>query len=248
MPKNSLCRKVEPIGEWTIMGKVFTVYGTDQEPLILAKDVAAWIDYAKNSQGKYDVSNMMKLVDDEEKMICIVEMEKYVVRNNLVPDSKSKSRKTQKMWFVNEDGLYELLMLNKTEQGKKFKKEVKKILKHLREDGAYIVHKKNENWNKIRIGSKEIRKDFTDVLKQFVTYAKGQGSQHADKYYRIFTDLIRNKLLIPSYLSKDGMSEEVLNTLNHYEFIVGRYILSKIEARCPYKQVYQDCKKLVGEI
>ena len=232
MPKNALCRKVEPIGEWTIMGKVFTVYGSDEEPLLLAKDVAAWIDYSKNPDGKYKVSQMMNLVDDEEKGIYLVD----TLGGN------------QSMWFVKEDGLYELLMLNSTDQGKKFKKEVKKILKHLREDGAYIVHKKDDNWNKIRIGSKETRKEFTDILREFVAYAKGQGSQHANRYYKIFTDLIRNKLSIPSYLTKDGMSEEVLNILNHYEFIVGRYILSQIEAKCPYKQVYQDCKKLVGEI
>lgn len=232
MPKNALCRKVEPIGEWTIMGRSFTIYGSDTEPLVLAKDVAIWIDYAKTSQGYYDVSNMMKLVDDEEKLL----------RNHFV------AGQTRKVWFVKEEGLYELLMLNRTEQGKKFKKEVKKILKQLREDGCYIVHKKDENWNKIRIGSKEARRKFTDILKQFVTYAKGQGSQHADRYYKIFTDLIRNKLSIPDYLTRDGMSEEVLAVLNHYEFIVGRYILSQIDAKCPYKEVYQSCKKLVGQI
>lgn len=232
MPKNALCRKVEPIGEWTIMGKTFTVYGSDEEPLLLAKDVAAWIEYSKNPNGSYQISKMMNLVDDDEKLVV----------NHLL------SGQNRKTWFVKEEGLYELLMLNQTEQGKKFKKEVKKILKHLREDGAYIVHKKDDNWNKIRIGSKETRKEFTDILRQFVDYAKGQGSQHANRYYKIFTDLIRNKLSIPNYLTKDGMSEEVLNILNHYEFIVGRYILSQIEAKCPYKQVYQDCKKLVGEI
>lgn len=232
MPKNALCRKVEPIGEWTIMGKTFTVYGSDTEPLILAKDIAAWIDYAKTSQGYYDVSNMMKLVDDEEKLL----------RNHFV------AAQNRQVWFVKEDGLYELLMLNRTEQGKKFKKEVKKILKHLREDGAYIVHKKDDSWNKLRLGSKETRREFTDILKQFVTYAKSQGSQHANRYYKIFTDLIRSKLSIPSYLTKDGMSDEVLNILNHYEFIIGRYILSQIEAKCPYKEIYSACKRLVEKI
>ncbi len=232
MPKNALCRRVEPIGEWTIMGRTFTIYGSDTEPLVLGKDVAIWIDYSKNSEGKYKVSQMMNLVDDEEKGIYLV----------------GTPGGNQSMWFVKEDGLYELLMLNRTEQGKKFKKEVKKILKRLREDGCYIVHKKDNNWNKIRIDSKETRREFTDILKQFVTYAKGQGSQHADRYYKIFTDLIRNKLSIPNYLTKDGMSDEVLAVLNHYEFIVGRYILSQIDVKCPYKEVYQSCKKLVGQI
>lgn len=232
MPKNALCRKVEPVGEWTIMGKTFTVYGSDTEPLILAKDVAEWIDYAKTSQGYYDVSNMMKLVDDEEKLL----------RSHFVAGQNRQA------WFVKEDGLYELLMLNRTEQGRKFKKEVKKILKHLRENGAYIVHKKDDNWNKIRIDSKETRKEFTEILSRFVEYAKGQGSQNANRYYKIFTNLIRYKLSIPSYLAKDSMSDEVLNVLNHYEFIVGRYILSQIEAKCPYKQVYKNCKMLIGQI
>ena len=96
MPKNALCRKVEPIGEWTIMRKTFTVYGSDQEPLLLGRDVASWIDYSKTSQGYYDVSNMMKLVDDDEKLL----------RNYFVAGQYREA------WFVNEDGLYELLMLN----------------------------------------------------------------------------------------------------------------------------------------
>ena len=232
MPKNALCRKVEPIGERTIMRKTFTVYGSDQEPLLLGKDVASWIDYSKTSQGYYDVSNMMKLVDDDEKLL----------RNYFVAGQYREA------WFVNEDGLYELLMLNKTEQGKKFKKEVKKMLKHLREDGSYIVHKKDDNWNKIRFDSKEARKAFSDILKEFIEYAKGQGSQHSDRYYGIFTRLINEKLSIPNYLNRDDFPSELLDMVNHYEYFLGRCILTQMKAQRPYKEVYQACKQLIQQI
>lgn len=39
-----------------LLGKEITVYGTVENPLFLAKDVAEWIDYNKNKKGSYDVS------------------------------------------------------------------------------------------------------------------------------------------------------------------------------------------------
>lgn len=52
-----------------VLGRDFTVYGTAEEPLFLAKDVAEWIDYSKTSKGAYDVANMLKSIDEDEKLI-----------------------------------------------------------------------------------------------------------------------------------------------------------------------------------
>lgn len=76
-----------------VLGKEFRIYGDKANPLFLAKDVAEWIDYSK-SNGKYKVSQMISTVDGDEKSVYIID----TLGGN------------QEMWFLTEDGLYEVLM------------------------------------------------------------------------------------------------------------------------------------------
>ena len=86
-PHESPILESEQTIEQEVLGKQFKVYGTFENPLFLAKDVAAWIEHS-------DVSTMLRKVDEEEK-----------VTNN-VCNLGGK----QKAWFLTEDGLYEVLM------------------------------------------------------------------------------------------------------------------------------------------
>lgn len=92
------------------------MYGNAENPLFLAKDVAAWIEHS-------DVSMMMRNVDDEEKVTNIV----------------CTHGGNQNAWFLTEDGLYEVLMQSRKPQAKQFKKGVKEILKSIRRTGCYSV-------------------------------------------------------------------------------------------------------------
>ncbi|WP_413485578.1 BRO family protein [Brochothrix thermosphacta] len=102
------------INQQEVLGKNFRVYGDTENPLFLAKDVAYWIDYDLSN-----VSKMVKNVDEEEKLIT---------RTN-----------NTNATFLTEDGLYEVLMQSRKPIAKKFKKEVKHILKEIRKTGAYQV-------------------------------------------------------------------------------------------------------------
>lgn len=109
------------IDQREVLGKNFRVYGTAEEPLFLAKDVAEWIDYAKTGKGSYDVSRMLNTVDEDE----------YLVRKVFV------SGQRRDMKFLTEDGLYEVLMQSTKPIAKQFKKKVKEILKSIRQNGMY---------------------------------------------------------------------------------------------------------------
>lgn len=102
--------------EVTLMGKTFSVYGTVEEPLFRAKDVADWIEHS-------DVHKMVQSVDEDEK-----------VRNN-VPTPGG----IQESWFLTENGVYEVLMLSRKPVAKEFKKEVKKMLHALRTRKATLM-------------------------------------------------------------------------------------------------------------
>jgi len=115
-------KKVAIIDERKVLGKEFRMYGTFDEPLFLAKDVAEWIDYSKTGNGAYDVSKMLKTVDEDEKLVRTI----FVSGQN------------REMWFLTEDGLYEVLMQSRKPIARVFKKKVKEILKEVRKTGAYV--------------------------------------------------------------------------------------------------------------
>lgn len=109
------------IQETEILGKKIKMYGTIEFPWFLAKDVAEWIDYSK-SNGKYQISNMIKKVDDEEKGL----------------KSFNTLGGVQETWFLTEDGLYECCMRSTKDEAKLLKKEFKQYLKSIRLTGAAI--------------------------------------------------------------------------------------------------------------
>ena len=112
------------IKEQDILGKSFKMYGTIENPLFLAKDVAEWIEHT-------NVSKMLNTIDDEEKVKKICE-----VTNSY---TTSKARNTQEMLFLTEDGLYEVLMQSRKPIAKQFKHEVKAILKQMRLTGGAVA-------------------------------------------------------------------------------------------------------------
>lgn len=92
-----------------ILDKDVITYGDLENPLFLAKDVASWIDHT-------DLSRMVALVDEDEKLKRTL----YVSGQN------------REMWFLTEEGLYEILMQSRKPMAKEFKKRVKKLLKEIR--------------------------------------------------------------------------------------------------------------------
>ena len=115
--------ELQVIDEREILGKRFRVYGDFENLLFLAKDVAEWIDYNKKSNGSYDVNSMLRMVDEDEKLVRKI----------------SVSGQNRNMWFLTEDGFYEVCMQSTKPNAKIFKKEVKKILKTIRKTGMYMT-------------------------------------------------------------------------------------------------------------
>ena len=101
--------EIQVIDRTEILEHEVITYGDLENPLFLAKDVANWIEHS-------DVSKMMKSVDEDEKV-------KNIIRT---------LGGNQEMWFLTEDGLYEVLMQSRKPIAKQFKKKVKKLLKDLR--------------------------------------------------------------------------------------------------------------------
>lgn len=61
LPETNETKAVQPLKEVEVAGQSFIIYGTPEEPLFKAKDIATFI-------GHSDVSMMMQAVDDDEKL------------------------------------------------------------------------------------------------------------------------------------------------------------------------------------
>lgn len=113
--------EIRIIDERVVFEKKFRVYGDFENPLFLARDVAEWIEYSKSGNGSYNISNMLKTVDENEKLIL-----KILVAGQM-----------RDTYFLTEDGLYEVLMQSTKPMAKEWKKKVKEILKEIRKTGSY---------------------------------------------------------------------------------------------------------------
>ena len=135
-----------------VLGQDFVLYGDIDNPLFLAKDVADMI-------GHSDVSKMVKAVDDDEK-----------VKNNILTPGGD-----QEAWFLTEYGLYEVLMQSRKPIAKEFKKEVKAILKQLRQCGVVITESATQEVIDFqsKFGTRRIRNTFreaTDIEATWIEY------------------------------------------------------------------------------
>ncbi len=114
---------IKVIAEKEICDKKFRVWGTPEEPLFLAKDVAEWLGYGG---GRYAGKNMCRNLNKDEKVMCIA----YVPRGTGYIRSATL--------FVTESGLYTAILESHLPQARPFKKWVThEVLPCIRKHGYY---------------------------------------------------------------------------------------------------------------
>lgn len=118
-----MANSIQVLKQTELCGRQFTVYGTAETPMFLAREIAECIDYDKSSLNKLVAS-----VDDDEKV------------RNIVPTPGGN----QQVWMLTEGGLYEVLMQSRKPIAKQFKKGVKQILHEVRTTGGYISTTQND--------------------------------------------------------------------------------------------------------
>ena len=110
--------EIKVIDQRRVLEQDFYMYGTFDEPLFLAQDIAKWIEYDMSS-----INKMLANVDENEKV------------RNIVPTLGGN----QEAWLLTENGLYEVLFQSRKPIAKQFKSEVKKILHEVRTGKVKIV-------------------------------------------------------------------------------------------------------------
>ncbi len=108
--------ELKVLNEQEVLGKHFKVYGTPEEPLFVANDVADWIEHS-------NVTEMLRGIDDDEKQVSTI----------------LRAGQNRQMNVLTENGLYEVLMQSRKPIAKEFKKKIKEILKTIRKHGLYAT-------------------------------------------------------------------------------------------------------------
>lgn len=183
------------INEQEVLGKHFMVYGTADEPLFVAKDVAEWIEHSNPTE-------MLKSVDEDEKLTSTI----------------LRAGQIREVNFLTENGLYEVLMQSRKPLAKEFKKKVKEILKTIRKHGMYAIDNLLDNPDMAIAAFQRLKEERQLRLQaQEEVAQKNQIIQELQPKASYYDLVLQNKSLVAiSVIAKDyGMSARKLNDLLH---------------------------------
>lgn len=206
--------ELKVLNEQEVLGKQFKVYGTAEEPLFLAKDVAEWIDYDTSS-----VNKMLANVDDDEK-----------VRKN-VPTLGGM----QESWCLTENGLYEVLMQSRKPIAKQFKKKVKEILKTIRKHGIYATDNVIDNiLNNPDFGIELLTKLKEERAARVEAERKNAILMHVNKTYTI-TEIAKELGLKSAMQLNRILAEKQIQ----YQ-VNGTWLMYSNYSDCGYEEIKQE--------
>lgn len=208
--------ELKVLNEQEVLGKQFRVYGTAEEPLFLAKDVAEWIEYSVSN-----VSKMLAAVDDEEKTIRTI--------------VTSGSNYQTEAWFLTEDGLYEVLMQSRKPIAKQFKKEVKEILKTIRKHGIYATDNVIDNiLNNPDFGIELLTKLKEERAARVEAERKNAILMHVNKTYTI-TEIAKELGLKSAMQLNRILAEKKIQ----YQ-VNGTWLMYSNYSDCGYEEIKQE--------
>lgn len=102
-----------------------------------------------------------------------------------------------------------------------------------------------------RLSGKDSRGILTDAIQQFAEYARGQGSQNADRYFSIITNAVYKALVIiePQATEiRELLTAVQLKTLELAELTAAQALTEGMESQQPYKDIYQAMKAALDSV
>ena len=149
---------------------------------------------------------------------------------------KDASGKYNKMYLLNKDG-FVFLAFGFT--GKEADAWKWKYIKAFNQMEKLIQEKNTAAYQIADQAEKATRRAETDVIKEFVEYARAQGSTHADHYYTNYTRLAYKAAGITDKATAAGIQLDDLSLVEH---LIAHTLRTGMAAGCNYKEIYQDCK------
>lgn len=187
------------------------------------------------------------LIRDIEKLEC---SEDFKVLNFEHCSFKNKMNRSYDGYMMTKDG-FAFLCMGFT--GKKAAAWKEKYIKAFNQMEKRLAKESEDlQWKQARIQSKQVRKDVTDIIKQFVDYASNQGSKSADRYYASITKMEYAALELLQFNEKvptgfrDTLDSMDLSFLMTAEHVAKNSLLQGMKERLHYKEIYILAKDKVN--
>lgn len=153
--------------------------------------------------------------------------------------TENQNGQTYPMYLMNRDG-FSLLVMGFT--GKKALQWKVRYIEAFNTMEKLLSEKQTKLWIEERTQGKLTRKAETDVIKQLIEYAKGQGSKHSQMLYMTYSKLAN---AMAGISDRDFATHKQLSELSFIENIILHQIQVGMERDMHYKEIYKDCKRQI---
>lgn len=153
--------------------------------------------------------------------------------------TENQNGQTYPMYLMNRDG-FSLLVMGFT--GKKALEWKVRYIEAFNTMEKLLSEKQTKLWIEERTQGKLTRKAETDVIKQLIEYAKGQGSKHSQMLYMTYSKLAN---AMAGISDRDFATHKQLSELSFIENIILHQIQVGMERDMHYKEIYKDCKRQI---
>lgn len=167
-------------------------------------------------------------------------LDKFSSTVKLGVELKDGRKQERELVLYNRRGVYEICRFSKQPKANAFYDWVYDLLEGLATGQIKIeIEKTTKEWQELRDLSKVKTKFLNDTIKEFVEYAKSQGSKHAQNYYTIFHKLINS---ITATYDRNNTDMEHLNNILFIISMADKCIHEGIASQKPYKEIYTTCR------
>ena len=217
--------KIEKINNTELVVKVY-----QGQRVVTFKDIDTVHERPEGTAKRNFNTNKKHFIEGEDYFtICVDE-----IRTRKIMEISNKAR--EDVTFFTEQGY---LMLVKSFTDDLAWEVQRQLVKN------YFRKPQRLYWQQTRQEAKNNRLLETDAIKEFVAYAKGQGSQHAERYYCSLTQLANKAAGISQ--GRDKADIQQLNNLTLVEHIISEVLQDSMQQGKPYKEIYLACKARIEQ-
>lgn len=184
-----------------------------------------------------------------EKYIPDFEEFGVVTTERQQPTGKKGGRPVEAYLLNEQQSLFLGTLFRNTDEVIFFKKKLVKEFSRMRDELTRIAsQKQNAQWLEARHAGKETRCIATDVIKQFIQYATGQGSKNAERYYANISKMENKALFLLEQKYKnlrDALDIHQLSTVKSADMIVMKALADGMTGNMNYKDIYKLAKSRV---
>lgn len=188
-----------------------------------------------------------KLKDDIENLMAenvSMKKEKYIFKK-----TERTVRGREFRGYEMNRNAFSVLVMGFT--GKKALKWKMDFIKAFNSMESLLLNRSDSGWKQIRTDSKNIRLELTGCIKEFVEYAKDQGSKSAERYYGNITKMEYSALKLIEYREKIPSNfRDTLDRMQLFMIVMGEHVANETIKQgmldeLHYKEIFLLAKQAV---